>query len=62
MKKITKILWISVISYIIIMFFLAFANINSTLPELMTENIGNILFGVIIIQLIIYIINKFTKE
>lgn len=58
-SKATKILWLIVVGYLIIIFLLVMINIDSALPELMAENFGIVLFGALALQFIIYTINKF---
>ncbi|MDA7817240.1 hypothetical protein N9A28_03520 [Sulfurimonas sp.] len=55
----TKVLWILIIGYIIIMFLLSAINVDSPLPELMAENFGLLFFVGLGLQFIIYIVNKF---
>lgn len=47
------------IGYLAIAFLLAKVNIDTPLPELMAEEFGTVFFSALIIQVIIFIVNKF---
>jgi len=61
-SKATKILWSIVLGYIAIIVILIIMNIDSPLPELMAESFGMVFFGALVLQFIIYTINKFNLK
>jgi len=57
-SKGTKVLWSFVLFYLAIMILLAIT-VRGVLPLLMAENLGYIIFGALILQFIIFTVNKF---
>jgi len=63
LSKKTKIIWSIVLGYLAITFLLGFITQGtSPLPFLMAENFAYIVVGALILQFIIYIINKFSSK